>query len=79
MTLYQALAEIERNNDAAALCTIVSSRGSTPRHTTSKMLVYPDGHILGTVGGGEVENRVIREALKAISDRTPILLEYNHG
>jgi xanthine dehydrogenase accessory factor len=77
MTLYHALAELEKNNDAAALCTIVSSRGSTPRHTTSKMLVYPDGHILGTVGGGEVENRVIKEALKAISDRTPRLLEYS--
>jgi xanthine dehydrogenase accessory factor len=77
VTLYQALAELEKNNDAAALCTIVSSRGSTPRHTTSKMLVYPDGHILGTVGGGEVENRVIKEALKAISDRKPRLLEYS--
>jgi len=77
MTLYQALAELERNNDAAALCTIVRSRGSTPRHTTSKMLVYPDGHILGTVGGGEVENRVIKEALKAILDRRPRLLEYS--
>jgi xanthine dehydrogenase accessory factor len=76
MTIFQALAELEKNNGAAALCTIVSSRGSTPRHTTSKMLVYPDGHILGTVGGGEVENRVIKEALKAISDRTPRLLEY---
>ncbi len=79
MTLYQALAEIENNNNAAALCTIVSSHGSTPRHTTSKMLVYPDGHIMGTVGGGEVENRVIKEALKAILDRKPRLLEYTYG
>ena len=56
---------------------IVRSRGSTPRHATSKMLVFPDGHILGTVGGGEVESRVISEALKAIADRKPRLLEYN--
>lgn len=77
MTLYQALVDLERNNGAGALCTIVRSRGSTPRHTTSKMLVYPDGHILGTVGGGEVENRVIEEALKAITDKIPRLLEYN--
>ena len=41
------------------------------------MLVYPDGHILGTVGGGEVENRVIKEALQALDDRTPRLLAYN--
>lgn len=77
MTLYQALAELEKTNAAGALCMIVRSRGSTPRHVTSKMLVYPDGHIIGTVGGGEVENRVIKEALDAIQDKKPRLLEYN--
>jgi xanthine dehydrogenase accessory factor len=60
MTLFQALVELEKNNETGALCTIVRSRGSTPRHVTSKMLVYPDGHIMGTVGGGEIENRVIK-------------------
>ena len=77
MTLFQALFDLERINEAGALCTIIRSKGSTPRHVTSKMLVYPDGHIIGTVGGGEVENRVIKEALEAIDDRTPRLLAYN--
>lgn len=77
MTLYQAIVEIEKNNETGALCTIIGSKGSTPRHITSKMLVYPDGHIIGTVGGGEVENRVIKEALQAIQDRSPRLLSYN--
>lgn len=77
MSLYQAIVEIEKNNDTGAVCTIICSKGSTPRHVTSKMLVFPDGHILGTVGGGEVENRVIQEALKAIAERSPRLLAYN--
>ncbi len=47
---------------------VVRSKGSTPRDTGSKMLVYPDGSIVGTVGGGEMENRVIAEALQAIQD-----------
>ncbi len=76
-TIYQALAELEKNNEAAALCTVVSSRGSTPRHSTSKMLVYEDGHILGTVGGGELENRVFEEAIQSLVDGQPRLLEYN--
>ena len=76
-SLYQALAEIEDRNETAALCTIVRSRGSTPRHATSKMLVYPDGRILGTVGGGEVENRVISEALQVIAEGRSRLLSYN--
>lgn len=75
-SLYKALSELEEQNELAALCTIVRSQGSTPRHTTSKMLVYPDGGILGTVGGGEIENRVIAEALAAMSEGRPRLLEY---
>ena len=41
------------------------------------MLVHPDGAIVGTVGGGELENRVIAEARQAIVDGQPRLLEYN--
>ena len=61
MSIYQALAELDERNEAGALCTIVRSRGSTPRYTGSKMLVYPDGKTMGSVGGGELENRVIND------------------
>lgn len=77
LSIYQALAQLEAENGAGALCTIVRSQGSTPRHTTSKMLVYADGSIIGTVGGGEVENRVRKAALEALHDGKPRLLEYN--
>jgi xanthine dehydrogenase accessory factor len=75
--IFNALAELEQTNGAGALCTIVRSVGSTPRHVGSKMLVYPDGHIVGTVGGGEMESRVIAEALDAIRDGKPRNLEYS--
>jgi len=76
MSLFQALAEIEQKNQSAALCTVVKTSGSTPRHSTSKMLVFPDGHILGTVGGGELENRVVKEALDSLQDGEPRNLAY---
>ncbi|MBI3737989.1 MAG: XdhC family protein [Chloroflexi bacterium] len=74
--IHQALAEIEKNNESAALCTVVKSEGSTPRHVGSKMLVYPDGKFIGTVGGGDLEHRVLDEAWMAISDGKPRLLSY---
>jgi xanthine dehydrogenase accessory factor len=77
MSIYHAVAELEAHNEAGALCMIVSSQGSTPRHTTSKMLVYADGTFVGTVGGGEMENRVIQEALDALKDGKPRLLQYS--
>jgi xanthine dehydrogenase accessory factor len=66
-SIFLALSELEKNNETAALCTVVRSEGSTPRHVGSKMLVYPDGNFLGTVGGGELESRVIKAALETIS------------
>jgi xanthine dehydrogenase accessory factor len=76
-SIFQALGELEKTHHPAALCTVVRTSGSTPRHSTSKMLVYPDGHILGTVGGGELENRVRKEALDSLNDGKPRLLTYN--
>ena len=74
--IYQALGEVEKNNGAAALCTVVKSIGSTPRHVGSKMLVYPDKKFVGTVGGGDLEHRVINEALLALNDGGTRLLSY---
>lgn len=76
-SIYQALANLESVNETGALCIVVLSQGSTPRHESSKMLVYPDGSTLGTVGGGELENRVIIAALEAIEDGQPRILEYS--
>ncbi len=76
-SIYQALSVLEQTHQSAAFCTVVRTSGSTPRHSTSKMLVYPDGHILGTVGGGELENRVRKEALASLQDGQPRLLSYN--
>jgi xanthine dehydrogenase accessory factor len=76
-SIYQSLSELEKNNQPAALCTVVRTSGSAPRHSTSKMLVFPDGQIQGTVGGGELENRVRQEAQGALKDGQPRLLEYN--
>ena len=76
-SIYQALSELEKTNQSAALCTVIKSEGSTPRHVGSKMLVYADGKFIGTVGGGDLEHRVLDEAWMAISDGEPRYLHYN--
>ena len=75
-SIYKTLSEIEKNNQIAALAIIVRSHGSTPRHGTSKMLVYADGKTLGTVGGGELERRVHAAALKSMQDGESQYLSY---
>lgn len=76
-SVFQALSDIEANHETAALCTVVKSQGSTPRHTGSKMLVYPDGKFIGTIGGGDLEHRVLDEAMISMVDGESRLLLYN--
>ena len=64
--VLSALAELPQTGTAAALCTIIRAKGSTPRKEGCKMLVYGSGSIVGTIGGGEIEGRVIEEALESI-------------
>lgn len=74
--IYQALAQLNKDHQAASLCTVVKSEGSTPRHVGSKMLVYPDGKFIGTVGGGELESRVIKAAIESIKSGKAVTLSY---
>ena len=69
--------QTQNPHGSAALCTVTSSEGSTPRHVGSKMLVYPDGKFIGTVGGGDLEHRVLDEAWMALGDGQARLLHYN--
>lgn len=73
---FATVADLERRGQSAALCTIVRARGSVPRHAGSKLLVHADGRIEGTVGGGELESRVVQAARAALSDGQPRLVHY---
>lgn len=63
-----ALLDAQEKRTPAALATVVSVKGSVPRHEGSKMLVYGDGTFVGTVGGGAMEALVIKEALASLAE-----------
>lgn len=69
--IYQEIVKIKAEGREAALVTVVSASGSTPREEGAKMLVRPDGTIMGTIGGGSLEAQIIREALKVIRQSKP--------
>ena len=60
--IFQEALDIVNRGEKAALSTIVSSKGSLPMSKKAKMLVLPDGKIVGTVGGGCLEADVWAEA-----------------
>jgi xanthine/CO dehydrogenase XdhC/CoxF family maturation factor len=59
-----------------ALATVVSTGGSSPRPLGSKLAVDSDGAFVGSVSGGCVEGAVVTEALEAIRDGKPRLLDF---
>jgi xanthine dehydrogenase accessory factor len=74
--VLRELSEAVAGGAPVVLATVVATRRSVPRHAGAKMLVYMDGRLTGTVGGGEMESRVIDEARKLFSTRNPRLLDY---
>src|SRR5947199_9748106 len=74
--VFAAVADALERGEAAALVTIVSARGSTPQRVGAKMLVFADGRIVGTIGGGCYENDAFWKAREAIKTRQPELVHY---
>jgi xanthine dehydrogenase accessory factor len=66
--VFQAAIDILNDGGQAAMSTIISSKGSLPMSEKSKMLVTPEGKIIGTVGGGCLEADVWTEARRVMED-----------
>jgi len=75
--IYQEIVQLRRQGRRAALATIVSRKGSTPRKDAAKMLIYEDGRHTGTIGGGCAEAEVCREALASMRSGKPLLLKFD--
>jgi xanthine dehydrogenase accessory factor len=55
------------NHDQAAVITVLSSQGSTPRAAGAKMIAFFDGRTIGSIGGGCAEAAVMGEAREIIA------------
>ncbi|MEJ2058053.1 MAG: XdhC family protein [Desulfofustis sp.] len=61
-TLLEEIYASLKNGRDLVVATIIDHHGSTPRTSGSKMIIFTDGSIYGTIGGGAVEGDVIRLA-----------------
>ena len=75
--VFAALGEALSRGEEAALVTIVSSNGSTPQRVGAKMLVFGDGRIVGTVGGGCYEHDAIGKARQVLETRKATTVKYD--
>lgn len=66
--VFKSAIDILAQGGQAAMSTIIASKGSLPMSEKSKMLVTPDGKIIGTVGGGCLEADVWTEARRVMEE-----------
>jgi len=77
LELVTALSEAVQRSEPVALATIVEVKGASPAQVGFKLLIRPDGSIVGNVGGGELEQRIRDEAADALRDGQPRLAHYS--
>ncbi|MFN8004794.1 MAG: XdhC family protein [Acidobacteriota bacterium] len=74
--VYDEITKAQATQQKLAVATIVTTSGSTPQRTGAKLLVFDDGRMLGTVGGGCVEADVWTEARAALAENRPRLCRF---
>lgn len=74
--VFAALGDALKLGEEVALVTIVSANGSTPQRVGAKMLVYADGRVVGTIGGGCYENEALWKAREVLKTRKAVTVKY---
>ncbi len=75
--VLQELERLEEVRGKAVLATITRVQGSTPRKPGAQMIIFPDGTLKGTIGGGCAEAEVRREALHSMDSGKSGLIRLN--
>ena len=74
--LHQLVDAIDRRVPVAS-ATVVETDRSVPRHAGARMLIWADGTSTGTIGGGEMEARVIVAGVEALESGVPALRSFD--
>ena len=75
--IYRKVAELQESNQEGVLVTVVDREGSSPALMGNKMLVYANGDLIGTVGGGNLEYLAVKKAKKVLQNGSNALEHYN--
>jgi len=79
MDVYDELIRLRKLGQKCAIATIVQVRGSIPSFESAKLLVREDGSMIGTIGGGCVEDEVWNAAREVMESEKPKHMSFNLG
>ena len=62
---------------AAAMATVIQTKGSTPQQAGAKIVVFDDGSFIGTVGGGCIEADIYAECKDVLRTGKAAIYHFN--
>lgn len=74
--LYNERYELLKNGESFVLATLFNSEGSSPRTAGAKMIIKGDNTIVGTVGGGLLEAKIISDGREVLKSEVAIQRDY---
>ncbi|UCE06532.1 MAG: XdhC family protein [bacterium] len=74
--LIERIADLKRQGKTFCIVTVVDSQGATPRKAGARGLIFPDGTLEGTVGGGNIEVEATNVAIEVLKSRKPLLKKF---
>lgn len=75
--ILEELLAAQARREPVVMAIVIHDQGSVPRHAGSKMLIFRDGRTIGSVGGGEMESRVVAAAEEALRDGKPRVIPHS--
>lgn len=75
--ILEELLAAQTRREPVAMAVVIRDQGSVPRHAGSKMLIFGDGRTIGSVGGGEMESRVVATARESLYDGKPRVIPHS--
>lgn len=75
--IFKEIKGVQEKGEAGAMASVVARKGSAPMSADAKMIVYKDGSMKGTVGGGCLEADVWAEAKRVLRHGTASKISFN--
>lgn len=75
--IVETYEQIIHSDQRVALATVVKVSGSTYRRPGARMLVTQDGHSVGTISGGCLEQDVIIRSQQVIATDNTVIVKYD--
>ena len=80
-TIWRCLSDYLVRGAPVSLLVVVDSRGSSPARPGAKLVVGQDGALVGTIGGGAIEHRLVDQTRRSLhgANRPVSLIHQRHN